>query len=498
MIAGLTNSIWSALIGLAVVPLYLKYLGMEAYGLIGIFTTAQALFGLLDLGLAPAINRQVARGAASGDLTEARELLHTLSGIYWATSVFIVVVTVAAAPVLAHHWLQSKALSNDTVASALMLIGVVIGCRWPIGLYLGALIGAERVSLSSAVSIAMATLSNAGAVIILAYVSPTIQAFFIWQACVGIAYAAAMRAAAWHAIGRGGTLHFSKQALAGIWRFSAGISGIALSALLLTQIDKVILSRLLSLSEFGRYTLATLVVSGLYLFITPVFNVIYPRFSALHAQGKHSDLESLYRLGTRLFGTMLFPIAMVLAVFAEDLVRLWTGDAAIASSVAVVIPLLAIGSALHGVMYFPYALQLANGLTRLPLKINIILVIVAIPLMTMLAFRYGVVGGAAAWLLLHVLYLLLGTLLTHRLLLRNVGWHWLVKDVGMALGISVMLGVAGVWLMHHAVLSGVQRVCLGIAMYVAALALSLLASRDALTPGLIGFFKSRRVATGKV
>lgn len=54
LLAGLANSIWTALIGLAVVPLYLKYLGIEAYGLIGFFVTTQALLQLLDMGLAPA------------------------------------------------------------------------------------------------------------------------------------------------------------------------------------------------------------------------------------------------------------------------------------------------------------------------------------------------------------------------------------------------------------------------------------------------------------
>ena len=33
---------WSALMGLAFIPLYIRYLGMEAYGLIGVFAVLQA------------------------------------------------------------------------------------------------------------------------------------------------------------------------------------------------------------------------------------------------------------------------------------------------------------------------------------------------------------------------------------------------------------------------------------------------------------------------
>ena len=75
LLAGLASSVWSALVGLAVVPFYLKYLGIEAYGLIGFFATTQAVLSLLDMGMAPTINREVARRSASGDLKEAGKLL---------------------------------------------------------------------------------------------------------------------------------------------------------------------------------------------------------------------------------------------------------------------------------------------------------------------------------------------------------------------------------------------------------------------------------------
>jgi O-antigen/teichoic acid export membrane protein len=490
LFAGLASSIWSAGIGLVVVPLYLKYLGMEAYGLVGIFATAQALFSLLDLGLAPAMNREVARASAEGNLRPARALLHTLSLVYWIMAIAIAIISIVAAPLVAHHWLKSDHLSRETVSHALMLMGIVIACRWPIGLYLGTLVGAQRVTLASAVGIATSTASNFGAVGILAWVSPHIESFFLWQAAIGIIYAIAMRTAAWHAIGREPGLGFSVPALARIWRFSAGISGIAVSALVLTQVDKIVMSRFLSLSNFGQYSLATLVVSGLYLFINPTFNVIYPRFSALVASGNANQLADLYRGGTRLFALTLFPLAMLLAVFAKDLVVLWTGNAQLASTIAPVIALLAAGSALHGIMYFSYALQLAYGMTRLPLTINAVLIAVAVPLMAWLAWRFGIEGGAAAVLLLYVIYLLLGSFLTHRVLLRSIGLIWICRDVGAPLAVSLGIGATGSWILEQGTWSIGQKVGIALGMLLGACTISLAIAPRSTLPLLLRTLRS--------
>lgn len=444
LLAGLTNSIWSALIGLAVVPFYLKYLGIEAYGLIGFFVTTQAVLSLLDMGMAPTINREVARCSALGNLKEAGKLLHTLAVVYWCMAGVIALMIMALAPLIAGYWLQSKQLSPQTISHAVMMMGLVVACRWPIGLYQGALIGAQRLTVSSGINMVMVTTGSLGAVAVLAFVSPTIEAFFIWQACVGLVHAGAMRLGAWRVIGRLRNIRFDINELKNIWRFSAGMSGVAISAIILMQLDKVLLSKMLSLEDFGRYALAGVVASGLYILLTPTFNVMYPRLSALVVTNETEKLIDLYRSGTRLLLAALFPIATTAAVFAVEILSLWTGNPSLASSTAPVVALFLIGTALNGAMHFPYALQLSYGMTRLPLTINAILIVVMIPTTIFLALQYGAVGGAAAWAVLNGIYLLIGTLLTHRSLLKGVGLKWLLCDVGMPLGLSLLVvGVVG-------------------------------------------------------
>jgi O-antigen/teichoic acid export membrane protein len=429
--AGLLSSVWSAALGFAVVPIYLRYLGVEAYGLVGFLATLQAVLQLLDMGIAPTLNREVARHAAKGNLAGAAPLLRTVACIYWPTALIMAAGIAFAAPAIAEHWLQSRALPREVVEHSVILLGVVIACRWPNGIYLGALMGAQRLDLSSAVTALTATFSSIGGVLVLTWLAPTLPALFAWQACAALLGTLTMQQTAWRVIGRdpGLRLRPDLELLRGIWRFSVGIGAIGLMGLIFMQMDKVLLSRLLPLEEFGHYMLAATVAGAVYVLAIPFFNAVYPRFSTLIAQGVSTELASRYRRSTQLLTTALFPITGFLVFFPTDLVAYWTGNLSLAYRTGPVVSLLAAGSAIHGVMHIPHALQLAAGRTDLPIKINGTLLVILVPLTVYLASSYGAIGGGIAWLLLHILYILLGTVLTHRHLLRDLRWTWISRDV---------------------------------------------------------------------
>lgn len=444
LLAGWANSAWSALLAFAVVPFYLEYLGVESYGLIGFYVTMQALIQLLDMGMAATMNREVARCSSSGDYRAPGELLQTLAVLYWAVAGVIALSIWWVSPWIGQSWLKPQQLSQESISHVVALMGLVVACRWPIGLYQGVLVGAQRLVLASGISMAMSTLSNIGAVVILAFVSTTIEAFFLWQATVGIVYALCMRFAAWRILGSRPFSGLNAKRLAPIWKFSAGMTGIALTSAVFTQLDKVILSKNVTLTEFGHYMVAVMVMSGLHILISPVFNVVFPRMSALVAAKDDARLLEIYRSGSRMFASAIFPAAMLIAVFGKDFVTLWTGNAELAVHAAPIIAFLAIGSALNGVMFFPYALQLAHGMTWLPLAINIGLICLMAPLVIISAKLYGAVGAAFSWMAIEVIYVIVGRWMTHRYLLRGSNTRWMAADVG----IPFMWAIAGGGLLY--------------------------------------------------
>ena len=84
ILASYASQIYVTLVGILILPLYLKYMGAEAYGLVGFFTMLQAWFNLLDMGLTPTVARETARfrGGAT-DALSYRRLLRALQLIFF-------------------------------------------------------------------------------------------------------------------------------------------------------------------------------------------------------------------------------------------------------------------------------------------------------------------------------------------------------------------------------------------------------------------------------
>jgi O-antigen/teichoic acid export membrane protein len=254
------------------------------------------------------------------------------------------------------------------------------------------------------------------------------------------------------------------------------MGGVAISGLVLMQLDRILISKYVSLEEFGYYTLAKIAAGALYIFIVPVYSTVYPRMSGLIARNNHFAVEKIYLLGTRGLACILFPATMGLIMVPEELVFLWTRDAQVASNSIEIIRLLALACALHGIMHLPYALQQAYGRPKIPLAINLFLIMLMVPLIVALVRQYAALGGAIAWLVTMVIYFVVGAWITHANILAGIGWRWFSYGVGVPALFAASLG----WLGYHCIQlhSGtpLEKVVLAAVFASVALVLSLVSS----------------------
>ncbi|MBP2673942.1 MAG: hypothetical protein H6Q84_782 [Deltaproteobacteria bacterium] len=450
LFANFAGSGVAALLQLACIPFYIKFLGMEAYGLIGFYIMLQTVLQVLDLGLGPTMNREMARYSISKDTAgEARDFTRTLETVYWVLGISAGAAIVLAAPRIADGWIHAGSLPLPVVAQALTLMGGLASLQLPLSFYQGGLMGLQRQVLFNGVKIAASVMGSGGAVLILWLVSPTITAFLAWQLAVAVLQAAAFGRCLWrHLPAAARKPRFSPALLRNVWKFAAGMSGITVLSILLTQMDKILLSKLLPLKSFGYYALATAVGNGLYILITPVFNATFPRISAMVAARDEDGVRELYHLSTQLMAALILPVALTVAFFSQEILTLWTGNAETARNTALTVSILIAGTAANGLMTPPYALQLAHGWTRLGLTITGCLIVAMVPLYYLASLRYGPAGAASIWVLLNLVYIGVGVPFTHTRILPGEARRWFLVDVALPLAVSVMAVGLARWVLR--------------------------------------------------
>ena len=493
ILASYATQIYVTLVGILILPMYLKYMGAEAYGLVGFFTMLQAWFNLLDMGLTPTVARETARfrGGAT-DALSYRRLLRALQLIFFAVALLGGGAMFLFSGHIAEGWLKVQTLPLTQVQLALQLMAVGVALRWMSGLYRGCISGSERLVWLGGFNAFVATLRFVGVLPVLIWVGHSPTVFFTYQllvAMVELAGLAAMAYGLFPAVPPGQLLGWSPASLftpiKPVLKFSLTIAFTSSVWVLVTQTDKLVLSKLLPLADYGYFTLAVLVASGVMMISGPISGALLPRMARLHAEGDEAGLISLYRNATQMVAVIAIPACLVLVFFAEQVLWVWTGDAHAAAQAAPVLRLYAMGNGFLALAAFPYYLQFAKGDLKLHLIGNALFVVLLIPALIWATLQYGVIGAGYAWLSANAVYFLIWVPKVHGRFVRGLHIRWLLQDIGMI----VLLSVAATAAVNKFIHWPEQRIALGYYVVIVSLALFIIAA--------IGSSWLRETATGE-
>ena len=269
-----------------------------------------------------------------------------------------------------------------------------------------------------------------GVVAVLAWFASSIKVFFVWQAFSSIISVLLFVCLVYKTLPKPNKMpKFSTKAIKEVWRFASGMLGITFLALLLTQIDKVILSKIITLESYGYYTLAATVTGCLALISVPTTQAIYPKMVEYVAQKKSQELTNLYHQGAQLISVLIAPVAMMLVFFGKDIIYIWSSDINLATKTAPILLPLALGSFLNCLVWMPYQLQLAHGWTSFAVTVNTIAVVLLVPAIFLVTPSYGAVGAAWVWALLNTGYVTIAMHYMYKKLMPEEKWRWYWHDV---------------------------------------------------------------------
>jgi O-antigen/teichoic acid export membrane protein len=434
IIANYIGKTWTAILGILLIPVYLRFIGIEAYGLVGFYMTlSSSVLGILDLGIGGTMNRELARLSAKGGSAGAqRDIVRTLEVIYWGIAIFAGGVIILLTPYITNSWIKAQNLDSEAVLRAVQLMGIAVALQFPISLYKEGLMGLQRQVLVNAILILTGTLRSAGVILVLWLISPTIEAFFVWQVIASIVGGGAFIVAMWRSLPKHVEhARFRRHILYGIWKYAAALSANAIIGIVLSQLDKVILSRMLTLKMFGYYSLAATVASAIWMIIIPFNTAVFPRFVQLYEMDQSQELRTLFHSSSQILSVALFPICAMIIVFSREILFLWTHDPYVVENCHLIVSFLVFGTMLNGIASIPGYSACAFGWPQLITYTNAIQAVVIIPLIVSMVYRFQGVGAAIAWVVMNSTYVIFMAPIYFRRYLREERGKWYLRDVAM-------------------------------------------------------------------
>lgn len=405
-----------ALAPIIALPWYLSALGPKLFGLVGFVTTLQALMSLIDSGMSQALVREFAVrfNLKQESYRSAAVLLFGFERIYWLFAICAGIVTIFMAGTIAEHWLQTGNLPRSTGREAIYGAAVIFGMQFPGSVYRSVLLGAQAQVRLNVLLLCCTLLRHGGGVLLVTFY-PTLLAYLAWHASIGLLETLLRGRLAW------GVVHVQRRSvdwelceIRSVLAWVAGMSAATWLGALTVQMDKIILSRMIPIEQFGYYVIGSTVAAGMLQLVYPVVQAVMPRAIQLR-----SDPLSLFRLYTKmfLFFTGLVVCAtLVYAAAGRQILGFWLHNPTAADAVHPLLAVLLIGTMLNAFYNVGYVNWIVQKKIVRILQVNILALSLSVVLIPLLVNWQGTVGAAVGWLSINLIGFLLslGWLALHK------------------------------------------------------------------------------------
>ena len=423
--ANIAGGVLIGVMTLIITPIQVRVLGIEAYGVIGFIATLQVVTGALDLGLSSTLTRELA-----GDTSEGRRdsfaLLGTATTVFWALSFAIWAALSVASGSIARSWFTIGRIPADEVEQGLRFVALFVALRWPVALYSGVLAGAHRMDVLNVVKTASAAVRLLGGIgVILLW--PDLSTFLAWVAISAVGEVLAFMVVTRKVIPEWDMRpRFSMEAVQKVWRFSLGMMGLGISSALLPQVDRLIVSKMLPLEDFGYYSLAHTAATAVSLAVTACSSAMMPSFAVAHAAGDRTALQHEYTVMSRLMIFGAGAVFFLFVFFGKPVLTVWVTEET-AERAWLACTLISGGYWLSSGVSAAYTFAIASREPLLPLKISTASVVLYIPALAVLTHLWGIEGAATAWLMLFGGYVLVVIPMIHRRLVGMDTMPWYLR-----------------------------------------------------------------------
>lgn len=423
---------YNILIGVVMVPYYLKYLGTEAYGLVGFLALLQSWMSLLDFGMSPTLSREVAMSDTNQQAKKInfKSLVHSLESLFLLISLVIFILVFLFSGWISEKWLKVGSIDVNVVTHCIIIMGLIVGLRFITSLYNSGLLGAEHQVWVNNINIFFNTLRSIGSVFILHYISNDVELFFKYQLAVTAIALFIFGYKFYNVLNLGRfKLFFSLTVFKPIIPFATGIAYTAGIWIVLTQSDKLFLSNILPLKEYGYFSIVIIIVNTVQQLIEPISQAIQPKMTRLISHGEINEMLTVYKKASQLMAIIMFSIVGVISAFSYEIIYFWTNNIQLAKWGKWVLFWYVIGNGVLAISGLQYMLQFAYGKIKLHVQYNTFFAIISLPIIMFTAYHYSALGVAILWFILRMVSFIIWVPIIHHKFAPGLHKKWLVEDI---------------------------------------------------------------------
>lgn len=418
--------IFSALISILLVPIYVDLLGIEKFALIGFLILLQNILLIFDAGIGGALTRQIA--IVKTNPSDYKEFLNKfliilLFFIFIALGLFLF--GYINNTFIIEKWIKSD-LETSLLSTCINSIFLILALKYVSGLFRNSLMGLEKHTLISAVNFILITFRSPGGLLILYLFDFNISAYFIFQVYLSILELVIFILIFGYysqKIINSNPLPVKSQhevSLKSLIILSSQLSILTIVWVIVAQVDKFILSRELNLSEYGYYTLALTISGVLLMFSQPISQILRSRLSVLFSLKDSVEYIKLYANSYIATIIVIIPLSIFLFIFSHQIIFMWTGDLLIADSSYIYSKWLALGNGISVLLAFTFILQYSLGKLKKHVQVYLLYSLLIVPAAIYIANIYKGEGTAFFWFLHNLIFFITWATMVHRRFIKRI------------------------------------------------------------------------------
>lgn len=329
----ITNTLWSASaqvlvmgINLLVLPLFIKNLGAELYGIWVLSGVVLGYLNVFDFGFTQGLQKYAAEARVEGDQRQLSEVVVSGTCLLFFIGLLLgALFWFSADAVVGFFDIQPE---NQQVASSLLKISALFCVvMWPlriVDVVLNASMRIKELSFLNAFKTGVQSLVMLG---------------MVWVAAdvVLIKWVSAGLIAACSSFGlvlvkkyvpeiRWNFINFQVRQLKRMHKFSLGMFYITVIGLLATQIDSLIIGKMLGMTAVAAYAVAFKLFQLIQRIAGMLMVAIMPTTFNLNASADYRRIQKLVDTTSRYRLLLTVPMAYIAILIAPDFIRLWVGE----------------------------------------------------------------------------------------------------------------------------------------------------------------------------